>query len=102
MNYKTQKEINLKFLEIFKQTILDKNLNSLDLIDKFNEYEKHDIDDTKITDLIKFMINKPYYNELKQVNVLVKFRVLQENLKIINSKINDVDITKRLDALLNN
>ena len=102
MNYKTQKEINLKFLEIFKQTILDKNLNSLDLIDKFNEYEKHDIDDTKITDLIKFMINKPYYKELKEVNVLVKFRVLQENLKIINSKINDVDITKRLDALLNN
>ena len=46
------------------------------------------------------MINKPYYKELKEVNVLVKFRILQENLKIINSKINDINITKRLDDLL--
>ena len=102
MNYKTQKELNLTFIETFKQAILDKNFNALELIDKFNEYEKHDIDDIKTKELIKFMINKPYYKELKEVNVLVKYRILQENLKIINSKINDINITKRLDALLNN
>ena len=102
MNYKTQKENNVQFIETFKQTILDKNINSLELIEKFNEYEKHEIDDTKTKELIKIMINKPYYKELKEVNVLVKFRILQENLKIINSKINDINITKRLDDLLNN
>ena len=101
MNYKTQKEINLKFVDLFKQTILDRNINSLELIDKFNDYEKHDIDDIKTTELIKFMINKPYYKKFKEVNVLVKFRILQENLKIINSNINDINISKRLDNLLN-
>ena len=100
MNYKTQKEINLQFIETFKQTILDKNINSLELIEKFNEYEKYEIDDTKTKELIKIMINKPYYKELKEVNVLVKFRILQENLKIINSKINDINIIRRLDDLL--
>jgi hypothetical protein len=100
MNYKTQKESNLQFIETFKQTILDKNINSLELIEKFNEYEKHEIDDDTTKELIKIMINKPYYKELKEVNVLVKFRILQENLKIINSKINDINITKRLDDLL--
>jgi hypothetical protein len=100
MNYNTQKESNLHFIETFKQTILDKNINSFDLIEKFNEYEKHDIDDTKTTELIKIMINNPYYKDLQEVNVLVKFRILQENLKIINSKINDINITKRLDDLL--
>jgi hypothetical protein len=102
MNYKTQKELNLTFIETFKQAILDKNFNALELFDKFNEYEKNDIDDIKTKELIKFMINKPYYKELKEVNVLVKYRILQENLKIINSKINDINITKRLDVLLNN
>lgn len=100
MNYKTQNEINIKFVELFKQTIIDRNLNPLELIEKFNEYDKHDIDDVKTTELIKFMINKPYYKEFKEVNVLVKYRILQENLKIINSKINDINITKRLDALI--
>jgi hypothetical protein len=100
MNYKTQKENNVQFIETFKQTILDKNINSLELIEQFNEYEKHDIDDKKTKELIKIMINKPYYKELKEVNVLVKFRILQENLKIINSKINDINIIRRLDDLL--
>jgi len=102
MNYKTQKEINLKFVNLFKQTIIDSNFDLTELIKKMNEYEKHDINDIKTTDLIKFMINKPYYKDLKEANVLVKYRVLQENLKIINSKLNDVNITKRLNILLKN
>jgi hypothetical protein len=102
MNYKTQKESNLQFIETFKQTILDKNINTLKLIEKFNEYEKNDIDDTTTKELIKIMINIPYYKELKEVNVLVKFRILQENLKKINANIVDINITKRLDDLLNN
>ena len=102
MNYKTQKEINLKFIDIFKKTIQDRNFDSTELIKKINEYEKHDINDIKTTELIKFMINKPYYKDLKEVNVLVKFRLLQNNLKIINSQLNDLNITKRLDNLLKN
>ena len=101
MNYKTQKEINLKFVNLFKQTIIDSNFDLTELIKKINEYEKHDINDIKTTELIKFMINKPYYKDLKEVNVLVKFRLLQNNLKIINSELNDIDITKRLENLLN-
>jgi len=100
MNFKTQKEINLKFLDIFKETIQDKNFDPKELSSKMDEYEKHDINDIKTKELIKFMINKPYYKDLKEVNVLVKFRLLQDNLKIINSDLNDIDITKRLDTLL--
>ena len=101
MNYKTQKEINLKFIDIFKDSIRNSNFNPLELSKKFNEYEKYDINDEQTKELIRFMINKPYYKDFKEVNVLVKFRLLQDNLKIINIELTDIDITKRLDALLN-
>jgi len=101
MNSKTQKEKNIEFIDIFKQSIKNRNFDPKELSKQMDEYEKHDINDQKTTELIKFMINKPYYKDLKEVNVLVKFRLLQNNLKIINSELNDIDITKRLDSLLN-
>lgn len=101
MNYKTQNEINIKFVDLFKQTIIDRNLNPLELIEKFNEYEKYDIDDVKTTELIKFMINKPYYKEFKEVNVLIKFKILKNILLSIHNKLLNENLNKRLYKLRN-
>ena len=101
MNYKTQKELNLKFVDLFKQTILDKNIDTLYLINHFNEFEKHDIDDCKTKEIIKIMIEIPYYENLKQINILKKFKILKNILLSIHNKLLNENLNKRLYNLRN-
>lgn len=101
MNYKTQNSINIKFVDIFKQTIEDKNIETLHLINNFNKFEKHDIDDAKTKEIIKIMIEIPYYEDLKQINILKKFKILKNILLSIHNKLLNEKLNKRLYKLRN-
>ena len=63
------------------------------------EFEKKDIDDQNIKNLIKTMLEIPYYEKLNPVNSLRKFKLLQEQLKTIHQELIDEDIIKRLAKL---
>ena len=101
MDIKNQIAINNKFMETFKKTLIDNNINSLDLIKSFENYENTDLIDPISEKILKIMLNEPYFKDLKEANALVKFRFLQNKLKIIVSQINDINIVKRLSILRN-
>jgi hypothetical protein len=99
MDYKKQISINNKFLHIYKSTICKYKINTQHLIKKLEEFEKKDIDDQNIKNLIKTMLEVPYYEKLNPVNSLRKFKLLQEKLKTIHQELIDENIIKRLAEL---
>ena len=99
VDFKTQESINIKFVNIYKSTINKYNIDTNYLINKLEEYEKKDINDISIINLIKNMLNVPYYENLKPVNSLRKFKLLQEKLKTIHHELLDITISKRLQEL---
>ena len=96
VDFKTQKSTNIKFVDIYKATINKYNIDTNHLIKKLEEYEKKDINDISVTNLIKNMLDVPYYENLKPVNSLRKFKLLQEKLKTIHHELVDINIHKRL------
>ena len=102
MDIKKQIAINNKFMETFKKTLIDNNINSFELIKNFENYEQNDLIDPISEKILKIMLNEPYFKDLKEANSLVKFRILQQKLKIIASQIKDINIVKRLSILINN
>ena len=99
VDFKTQQSINIKFVDIYKSTINKYNIDTNQLIKKLEEYEKKDINDISVTNLIKNMLDVPYYENLKPVNSLRKFKLLQEKLKTIHHELVDINIRKRLQEL---
>ena len=99
VHFKTQKSTNIKFVDIYKATINKYNIDTNHLIKKLEEYEKKDINDISVTNLIKNMLDVPYYENLKPVNSLRKFKLLQEKLKTIHHELVDITIRKRLQEL---
>jgi hypothetical protein len=99
VDFKTQQSINIKFVNIYIATINKYNIDTNHLIKKLEEYEKKNINDTSVTNLIKNMLDVPYYENLKPVNSLRKFKLLQEKLKTIHHELMDITIRKRLQEL---
>ena len=99
VDFKTQQSTNIKFVNIYKATINKYNIDTNHLIKKLEEYEKKDINDITVTNLIKNMLDVPYYENLKLVNPLRKFKLLQEKLKTIHHELMDITIHKRLQEL---
>jgi len=98
-DFKTQQSINIKFVDIYKSTINKYNIDTNHLIKKLEEYEKKDINDISVTNLIKYMLDVPYYENLKSVSSLRKFKLLQEKLKTIHHELVHITISKRLQEL---
>ena len=99
VDFKTQKSTNIKFVDIYKSTINKYNIDTSYLIKKLEEYEKKDINDISVKNLIKNMLNVPYYENFKLVNSLRKFKLLQEKLKTIHHELMDITIHKRFQEL---
>ena len=99
VDFKTQQSTNIKFVDIYKATINKYNIDTNHLIKKLEEYEKKDINDISVKNLIKNMLDVPYYENLKPVNSLRKFKLLQEKLKTIHHELVDITIRKRLQEL---
>ena len=96
-----QTEFNTTFNTTFNNLIHKDGVNIPQLLEQFNTFEKTNVNDKPFTTILKSMLNIPYYKNLIEVNVLIKFRILQEKLLIINSNIIDNQIILRLDDLLN-
>ena len=75
-----QNEINSNFVKIFKNMIEKNQIEPDILLDKLNEFEKKDIDDIKTKNIIKSMLDIPYYENNQNVNLLRKFKIMQETL----------------------
>tara|TARA_B100000963_G_C22375369_1_gene557767 strand:+ start:238 stop:534 length:297 start_codon:yes stop_codon:yes gene_type:complete len=75
-----QNEINSNFVKIFKNMIEKNQIEPDILLDKLNEFEKKDIDDIKTKNIIKSMLDIPYYENNHNVNLLRKFKIMQETL----------------------
>lgn len=96
-----QTEYNNTFNTKFNTLINKEGINTLQLLEHFNTFEKDDVDDEIFKTILKSMLNIPYYKNLMEINVLDKFRVLQHKLKSINSKIQDEQFLLRLDDIIN-
>jgi len=75
-----QNEINLKFVKIFKNMVEKNRIEPNILLKKIYEYEIKDIDDIKTKNIIKSMLDIPYYENNINVNLLRKFEILKETL----------------------
>ena len=84
-----QTEFNTTFNTTFNNIIHKDEVDIPQLLEQLNIFEKQNVDDEPFTTILKTMLNIPYYKNLIEVNVLIKFRILQEKLLIINSNIID-------------
>nr|QDY51758.1 hypothetical protein 1_143 [Mimiviridae sp. ChoanoV1] len=75
-----QNEINSNFIKIFKNMVEKNRIDPNILLDNFYEFEKKDIDDVKTKNIIKSMIDIPYYENNQNVNLLRKFKILKDTL----------------------
>ena len=75
-----QNEINSNFVKIFKNMIEKNQIEPDILLDKLNEFEKKDINNIKTKNIIKSMLDIPYYENNHNVNLLRKFKIMQETL----------------------
>jgi len=99
---KKQNEINTKFITYFKNVMSLHNISSKELLDNFKQFEQNnivEIDEVAII-ILKSMLDEPYYKNLKEVISLVKFRVLQKTLELIQSDEIDTDLISKLDKLI--
>ena len=74
-----QNEINSNFIKMFKNMIEKNRIEPDILLDKLNNLKK-DIDDIKTKNIIKSMLDIPYYENNQNVNLLRKFKIMQETL----------------------
>lgn len=98
---RNQSNENEKFIEIYRETINKSGLgNSLSyIVDQLSIFEKGDIYDVKVKNIIKKMLYIPYYEQGKRIDNLRKFQLLKEKLKFFNNQLEEADIIRRLNAL---
>jgi len=82
-----QNEININFVNIFKNVIEKNKINARILLTNLLEFEKKDIEDTKTKNILKIMIDVPYYENGIDVNTLRKFKIMKEKLHCIIDEI---------------
>ena len=99
ISLKNQNDINNQFKTIFKNLILKFKLDTSILIETFNAFEKNDIKDVSTKKLIKLMLDIPYYEQFKEVNILKKFKILKQLLLIIHENIIIDNLNLRLQKL---
>jgi hypothetical protein len=99
ISLKNQNDINNQFKTIFKNLILKFKLDTSILIETFNAFEKNDIKDESTKKLIKLMLDIPYYEQFKEVNILKKFKILKQLLLIIHENIIIDNLNLRLQKL---
>ena len=94
-----QAEYNSKFIRYFKNLMLEHNISSGELLSNFKAFEKNNIVDIENTAILilRTMIDIPYYTELKEVNILVKFRILIKTLELIKSDELDDNLINKLE-----
>jgi hypothetical protein len=100
---KKQNEFNTKFITYFKNLMSLHNVSVKKLIDNFKSFEQNnivDVDEVAII-ILKSMLDIPYYKDLKETNILLKFRSLQQALELIQSDLIDDTIISKLDELRN-
>ena len=98
---KKQNEFNTKFIAYFKNVVSLHNVSVKELINNFKAFEHNniaDVDEVAII-ILRTMLDIPYYKQLKETNILVKFRALQQTLDLIQSDLIDTDIISKLDEL---
>ena len=98
---KKQIEYNSKFISYFKNLMSIHNVSSVELLSNFKAFEQNNIVDVGEIPMIilKSMLDIPYYKELKEVNILVKFRILIQTLELIKSDEIDEILINKLDEL---
>tara|TARA_B110000967_G_scaffold197524_1_gene229378 strand:+ start:518 stop:826 length:309 start_codon:yes stop_codon:yes gene_type:complete len=101
INISKQRDINSNFKNIFKNMIFKFKLDTMILIDNFNEFEKNDIQDKETKKIIKSMLDIPYYENLEEINILRKFKLLKELLLVIHNELIVENLNKRLQKLRN-
>lgn len=96
-----QMEFNTKFISYFKNLMSLHNISSDKLLTNFKAFEQNNIVDVDEISMIilKSMLDIPYYKELKEVNILVKFRILIQTLELIKSDEIDDNLINKLDEL---
>ena len=99
ISLKNQNDINNQFKTIFKNLLLKFKLDTSILIETFNAFEKNDIKDESTKKLIKLMLDIPYYEQFKEVNILKKFKILKQLLLIIHENIIIDNLNLRLQKL---
>jgi hypothetical protein len=96
-----QMEFNTEFISYFKHLISLHNVSSAKILSNFKAFEQNnivDIDEIPMI-ILKSMLDIPYYKELKEVNILVKFRILIQTLELIKSDEIDDNLINKLDEL---
>jgi len=99
ISLKNQNDINEQFKTIFKNLIFKFKLDTSILIETFNAFEKNDINDVSTKKLIKLMLDIPYFEQFKEVNILKKFKILKQLLLIIHEEIIIDNLNLRLQKL---
>mgnify|MGYP006097577525 CR=1 FL=1 len=99
MNVLKKQKTNSIFDTKFINLINHYNIETKYLMIKFKEFETHNVDDIIFKIILKSMLDTPYYNDIKELNILEKFRILQDKLQILNDNDNLIDenILIRLD-----
>ena len=82
-----QTEININFVNIFKNVIEKNKINARILLTHLLEFEKKDINDSKTKNILKIMLDVPYYESGIDVNTLRKFKIMKEKLHYIIDEI---------------
>ena len=98
---KKQLEFNTKFISYFKNLMSLHNISSDKLLTNFKAFEQNNIVDVDEISMIilKSMLDIPYYKELKEINILIKFKILIQTLELIKSDIIDYNLINKLDEL---
>ena len=94
-------ESNTLFIEYFKNLLTINNISVTEIISNFNKFEQNTIFqiEQKYIVILRTMLDKKYYKNLNEVNVLVKFRILQQTLELLKSDELDNDIINKLENL---
>ena len=83
-----QNEINYRFVKILKNVIEKNKIDNSSLLTQLYNFERGDIDDIKTKNILKIMMDVPYYEQNKNVNILRKFNIIKETLvKIIDNNL---------------
>ena len=70
-----QEIVNNNFLNIYKNTLIENNIDIDFYFRKLKEFEKKDINDILTKKIIKIMLKVPYYENNRNVNDLRKFQI---------------------------
>lgn len=90
---------NNHFLEKYKNILKSRKVDIPLFSDFLSQFEKKDVDNETYKEIIKVMLDIPYYENNTLVNILRKFRILKEKLVLISAEIEDEKIIERLSKI---